>query len=120
MPAQRILIVDDNYHAALSLGTLLEQMGHDIDYAHDGHAALTAARRHRAEVVFLDLGLPGIDGFEVARQLRADPRFRSILIIALTGSGSQADAEKAHEAGMDQFVLKPVGIAFLESLFRHL
>jgi CheY-like chemotaxis protein len=118
MPAQRILIVDDNYHAALSLGTLLEHMGHDIDYAHDGHAALTAARRHRAQVVFLNLALPGIDGFEVARQLRADPLFAGIRIIALTGSGDREDPEKAFQAGVDQFVLKPVSIAFLESLFR--
>lgn len=86
--------------------------------AHDGAWALKDAQAFRPEFVFLDLGLPGMDGFQLARSLRREPGLESVRIIALTGDG-QADArEQALLAGCDQFILKPMDPAFLDSLLR--
>ncbi len=116
MTSRRVLIVDDNVDSAAGVAAFLRLAGHDVRMAHDGHAALREARSMRPEFVFLDLGLPGMDGFDVARRLRAEPGLESIRIIALSGYGQESDRQKSLEAGIDQHLVKPADLAFLESL----
>jgi DNA-binding response OmpR family regulator len=116
--ARRILIVDDNVDAAVSMAGLLRLSGHEVQLAHDGSWALKHAQAFRPEFVFLDLGLPGLDGFEVARSLRREPGLEAVRIIALTGDGDANARDKALDAGCDQFMLKPMDPAFLSSLLR--
>jgi CheY-like chemotaxis protein len=118
-PRLRILIVDENVDAARILGVLCEDMGHDCEFAYDGVDALEAARRLHPDVILLDVGLPQMDGFEVARQLRADPGFRDVLIIAVTGFGSEEDRKRSLEAGIDYHLVKPADPVFIESLLRR-
>lgn len=109
-PAQnshRILVVDDNIDAAESLAMLLQLDGHSTRVAHDGPAALVAAREFLPATVFLDIGLPGMSGYEVARQLRAE-RGAALRLIALTGWGTDDDKRKAQAAGFDRHLVKPV------------
>ena len=110
-----ILIVDDNPDAVAVLSVALRRGGHDVHRASDGRGALDIARKHRPELVFLDLGLPQLNGFEVARALRRDLG-GGVRIIAVTGSGQQQDREAALEAGIDHYLVKPVDLAFVESL----
>ncbi len=105
---RRVLVVDDNIDGAESLAMLLELSGHVATTAEDGFVALERAREIEPEVIFLDLGLPGIDGYEVARRLRADPRTARAVIVALTGWGSDEDRVKTREAGFDLHLTKPV------------
>jgi CheY-like chemotaxis protein len=118
-PRLRILIVDENVDTARILGVLCEEMGHECKFAYDGVAALEAARRLQPDVILLDLGLPRMDGFEVARQLRADPAFRDLLIIAVTGFASEEDRQRSREVGIDHHLVKPADPAFIESLLRR-
>lgn len=119
LPPSRILIVEENRDAAHTLGMVCEQMGHQCSYAYDGITAVEMARRHQPQVVLLDIGLPRMDGFEVARQLRADPSLRGVLIIAVTGSGRDEDRTRALELGIDHYLVKPADPRFLESLLRQ-
>jgi CheY-like chemotaxis protein len=108
LPRRRILVVDDNVDAARSLARLLSRL-HDqeVRVAHDGQEALSVAREFRPEVVLLDIGLPGMDGHEVARRLREQPEFRGTLIVALTGWGQESDVERSRAAGFDHHLVKP-------------
>jgi two-component system CheB/CheR fusion protein len=106
--SRHVLVVDDNVDAAEMIGTALQLKGHQVHIAHDGFAAIDAARHHRPDVILLDIGLPGRDGYEVARMLRAEPQFAKTKIVALTGYGQQEDQRRAKEAGMDQHLTKPV------------
>jgi CheY-like chemotaxis protein len=115
---RRILIIDDNVDVAASLAALLRVSGHEVRLAHDGAWGLKDAQAFRPEFVFLDLGLPGMDGFQVARSLRREPGLESARIIALTGDGHADSREQALLAGCDQFILKPMDPAFLDSLLR--
>jgi PAS domain S-box-containing protein len=105
---RRVLVVDDNVDAASSVAKILGLFGHQVKCAHDGPSALSSAQEFGPEVVVLDIGLPGMDGYEVARRLRAMERFRDISLIALTGYGQQDDRIRAEEAGFDQHLTKPV------------
>ena len=105
---QRILVVDDNRDAAESLSLMLELSGHDVRSAHDGPAALEIVRGFIPEVVFLDIGMPGMDGYAVARRLRADSGLAGAVLVALTGWGSEDDKRRAGEAGFDHHLTKPV------------
>lgn len=113
---RRVLVVDDNVDSANSIAMLLQHGGHDVQVAHDGHKALEMARSLRPEFVFLDLGLPGLDGFEVARALRREPALQGTRIIAVTGYAQESDRRRALEAGVDQHLVKPADPAFIESL----
>jgi len=104
----RLLVVDDNVDAAESLATLLRAEGHDVHLAHDGASALEAAQRISPGLVFLDLGMPGMDGYEVARQMRAVPKLQNVVIAALTGWGQQSDRLRTSEAGFDYHFVKPI------------
>ena len=116
MMSRCVLVVDDNVDTANSIAMILRHAGHDVHVAHDGLKALEMARQIRPEFVFLDLGLPALDGFEVARALRREPGLQGVRIIAITGYGQEADRRKGQDAGIDQHLLKPVDPAFLESL----
>jgi PAS domain S-box-containing protein len=111
-----ILVVDDNADAAASLAALLRLCGHEVHVAHDGESALRQGESLRPQVILLDIGLPGVDGYEVARRLRAQPGTRQALIIAVTGYGGEADRGRALRSGFDHHLTKPVGIDRLESL----
>lgn len=104
----RILVVDDNEDSAESLAMLLELKGHDARTAHDGPRALAAAAEHRPDVVFLDIGMPGMNGFEVADRLRRQPETRNVLLVAMTGWGQEEDRRRSKEAGFDLHLVKPL------------
>jgi CheY-like chemotaxis protein len=106
--SRRILVVDDNEDAALSMGLLLEQDGHEVQYAYEGRTALDIAQAFQPEVALLDIGLPGLDGFEVAQQLRDRPETAGALLVALTGYGQSEDRERSQAAGFDYHLVKPV------------
>jgi signal transduction histidine kinase len=105
---RRVLVVDDNRDAAESLALLLRLRGHDVRVAADGPAALAMATEYLPEVVFLDLGLPGMDGHEVGRCLRQRPGLERARVVALTGSGSEDDRSRSRQAGFDGHLVKPV------------
>ncbi|WP_081887886.1 ATP-binding protein [Verrucomicrobium sp. BvORR034] len=115
-PAQRILVVDDNVHSAQGLARLLERAGHQTTVAHDGTRALSIAEKWAPHAVVLDIGLPGMDGYEVARRMRDLEGCRNALIIAVTGYGQEEDRQRSHDAGFDHHLVKPVGIAELRAL----
>lgn len=104
----RILVVDDNRDAAESLQMLLQLIGHEVDTAYDGEQALEVFAVVRPDVVFLDIGLPGMDGYEVAGRMRAQSAKRQPLLIALTGWGQEEDERRALDAGFDRHLVKPV------------
>jgi PAS domain S-box-containing protein len=112
----RILVVDDNDDAATTLGMLLEAVGHDVRVVLDGPAALEAVGSQRPHVVLLDLGMPGMSGYEVAQHLREDPACAGITLVALTGWGQDEDRRRTQAAGFDHHLVKPVGLAALEEL----
>jgi len=103
---RRILVVDDNRDAAESLAALLRLEGHDAATAFDGHEALTAVRLLQPQVILLDIGLPGMNGYEVAQRLRAAGS--PARLVALTGYGQPEDRERAQRAGFHQHLVKPV------------
>ena len=103
---RRLLVVDDNRDAAELLAVLLEDLGAEVSLAYDGEQALEVARRVRPQVIVLDLGLPGLDGWEVARRLRAMSWEERPMLVALTGYGDRAARERAAEAGFDHHLLK--------------
>jgi len=105
---QRILVVDDNADGAQSLAVLLRLLGNDVEVASDGPEALARTPVHRPELVFLDIGLPEMDGYQVCRTLRATPWGGRIMIVALTGWGQDEDRRKSREAGFDVHLVKPL------------
>jgi PAS domain S-box-containing protein len=105
---QRVLVVDDNADAADTLAMLLSVRGYDVRVARDGPAALGAARDFHPELVLLDIGLPGMDGYAVARALRADQAYNPLRLVALTGYGREEDRRRSAEAGFDHHLVKPV------------
>jgi len=111
--------VDDLVDAAVTLTRLLKLLGCDVQTAHDGHAALAIADQFVPDVVLLDLGLPGIDGCEVARRLRAKPVGAEAWIIALSGFGHDAARQEALAAGCNDHLLKPVGVDQLQAILTE-
>jgi signal transduction histidine kinase/CheY-like chemotaxis protein len=116
-PRRRILVVDDNEDVATSLAMLLEQMGHDVVMAFDGEDGLTKAIAFCPHVVFLDLGMPRMDGAEAAKRLRTLPDGGQTILIALTGWGQEHDRQRTRAAGFDHHLLKPIDPDSLERLF---
>lgn len=113
---RRILVVDDNPDITSGMQMLLEILGHQARVAHDGTTALRLAIEFRPDLVLLDLGLPQMDGFEVARELRKQPGGSAIQIIAVSGWGDEASRARSAAAGFDQHWLKPIG---LDDLVRY-
>jgi signal transduction histidine kinase/DNA-binding response OmpR family regulator len=106
--ASTVLVVDDNVDAAEMIAELLALTGHDARVAHDGPSAIALAQEIEPDVVLLDIGLPGMNGYEVAKQLRAIPSIEKALLIAVTGYGQDSDRQRTHEAGFDHHLVKPV------------
>ena len=116
---RRVLVVDDNVDAADSLGMLLQFLGADVKVVHDGPAALEAMKAFRPAVVLLDLGMPGMNGLEVARRMREDPDTKGMTLVALTGWGQREDRRRTHEAGFDYHLVKPADVAVLQSILTR-
>jgi CheY-like chemotaxis protein len=119
-PVHRILVVDDNLDAARSLAMLLKAAGHQVHTAHTGPTALETASTYRPAVVLLDIGLPEMNGYEVARRIREQPWGRDIVLIAVTGWGQPMDRQQAMEAGFNHHLTKPVELATLTDLLGRL
>jgi CheY-like chemotaxis protein len=117
---RRVLIVDDNVDAAESLQLWLQMAGHEVQIAPDGPQALVAAEAGRPEVILLDIGLPVMSGFEVARRIRQTQWGRGMVLIALTGWGQEEDRRRTKEAGFDHHLTKPIPPDEIEELLRSL
>ncbi|HZU34709.1 MAG TPA: ATP-binding protein, partial [Gemmataceae bacterium] len=115
-PARHVLLVDDNQDAVETLAKLLRLDGHEVRTAYDGPTALGLARTRPPDVVLLDISLPGMDGFEVARRLRQDLGLKQALLVALTGYGHEEDRRRSRQAGFNVHLVKPVDVRALESL----
>jgi CheY-like chemotaxis protein len=118
--ARRVLIVDDNVDAASLLAELLSELGHATEWANDGPSALAAAARFRPDLALLDIGLPVMDGFELARQMRRVPELPRLRLVAVTGYGQEHDRVRAAEAGFDAHLVKPVHVEQLAPLLQQL
>ncbi|HTI39046.1 MAG TPA: ATP-binding protein [Vicinamibacterales bacterium] len=116
----RVLIVDDNEDAAMMLSEALSHSGHQTAIAFDGPAALETASRLKPDVALLDIGLPVMDGFELARQIRSNHDLASMRLIAVTGYGQEHDRQRAHAAGFDAHLVKPVDIVQVTELIAQL
>jgi signal transduction histidine kinase/ActR/RegA family two-component response regulator len=116
----RVLVVDDNVDAAETMATFLQMLGMETRCVHDGPPAIPAALEFRPDIVLLDIGLPTLDGYQVARALRAQPAVADTVLIALTGWGSEQDRRRAQDAGFDHHLTKPVDLAQLEAVVRRM
>jgi CheY-like chemotaxis protein len=117
---RRVLVVDDNRDAADSLAMLLRLGGHEVRVAYDGPTALATVSGFGPDLVLLDLGMPGMDGYEIARRLRQTPGFAGRTLAALTGWGQEEDRRRTREAGFDRHLVKPVDPAELAALMGSL
>jgi signal transduction histidine kinase len=117
---RRILVADDNNDALESLATLLQLSGHEVYTAANGAMALESAEQHRPEVALLDIGMPKLDGYEVARRIRAQPWGQRITLVALTGWGQDSDRKRSQEAGFDSHLVKPLDLDKLTELLAAL
>jgi CheY-like chemotaxis protein len=115
-PARRVLVVDDNIDAAESAAMLLRIWGHVVHTVHDGLSVLQAVRDFQPEIILLDIGLPGMTGYEVAQLLRAQPESQSLVLAAITGYGQEADKRRSREAGFNMHLTKPLDPIKLEKL----
>jgi two-component system CheB/CheR fusion protein len=114
------MVVDDNRDAAESMSMLFELWGHEVICAYDGREALAAAARYRPDAVFLDIGLPGMDGYELAERLRQQPESAGTVLVAITGYGQDEDRRRSREAGIDHHLVKPVAPETLQKLLESL
>ncbi len=117
---RRVLVVDDNVGAAWMLSRLLTTLGdHQVETVHDGSSALAKIKETHPEIVLLDIGLPGMNGFEVARTLRKDPAFNDVLLVALTGYGQEEDRQQSKAAGFDVHLVKPPSVEQLKEILGY-
>jgi CheY-like chemotaxis protein/two-component sensor histidine kinase len=116
IPSRRVLIVDDNADAARTLAILVKHYGHEVQTASDGASALEAAHIFKPVIIFLDIGMPGMNGYELARRLRADPATKEVVLVALTGYGQEEDRRRSLEAGFDDHAIKPVDLERLTQI----
>ncbi|HKD52684.1 MAG TPA: response regulator [Steroidobacteraceae bacterium] len=117
---RRIVVADDNLDALESMLALLRGKGHEVYGAADGELALAAIERHNPEIALLDIGMPKLDGYEVARSVRAQPWGRGMVLVAVTGWGQKEDRRRSHQAGFDAHLVKPVDLEMLNELFVQL
>ena len=116
----KVLVVDDNVDAAVTLSMILEVSGHATRVAHDGYQALEVAQAFRPRVAFLDIGMPGMSGYDTARAMRARPELAGITLVALTGWGAESDRQRSREAGFDHHLTKPVQLDVVEALLAKI
>jgi CheY-like chemotaxis protein len=115
----RVLVIEDNRDAAETLGDLLTLFGHEVELAHTGPDGIETARRFLPQVILCDIGLPEMDGYAVACELRRDPATAICHLVALTGYGRDSDRQRAEDAGFDLHLVKPVEPLQLESLLQR-
>ncbi len=106
-PSLRVLVVDDNVDTVTTLAMLVRESGYDVRTAYDGSTVLEAALDYRPNVVLLDIGLPGMNGYEVAKQIRQQPALKNSVLVAMTGYGQESDRKSSHDAGFDHHLVKP-------------
>ncbi|MCA9012579.1 MAG: response regulator, partial [Planctomycetaceae bacterium] len=116
----KVLVVEDMRALRVIMSRLLTKLGHEVEFAEDGTLALQKLDSFHPDVVFSDIAMPGMTGYELARRIRQRPDCSSICLVALTGFGQSADRDKALEAGFDEHMVKPVDIALLQVLFDNL
>jgi two-component system CheB/CheR fusion protein len=116
----RVLVVDDNVDAADMLAMMLQMFGHEVQAAYSGESALEKAVGYQPEFVLLDIGLPDIDGYEVALRLRRQPQTKDVTLIAMTGYGQDSDRQRSKAAGFDHHLVKPVEPQKLQELLAEL
>jgi signal transduction histidine kinase/ActR/RegA family two-component response regulator/methylmalonyl-CoA mutase cobalamin-binding subunit len=119
IPRRKILVVDDNVDAAKSLAMMLRLDGHEVRVAYDGHKAIQAVAEHPPEVILLDIGMPDLDGYAVARRLRTQPALGNVLLVAITGYDHEGDRRHAKECGFDFYLVKPVEPDALREVLAH-
>ena len=112
----RVVVVDDNRDAADSLALLLGFLGAEVSVFYDGRSAVEAVRASCPDLLLLDLGMPDLDGYQVARLIRADPACCGLTLVALTGWGQKEDRRRTREAGFDEHLVKPVDLALLQAV----
>jgi CheY-like chemotaxis protein len=117
-PPRRILVVDDNQDGAEMLGSLLALDGHTVETVNSGPEALARLGEFRPDVVLLDIGLPGLDGYEVARRIRADTQWSGVQLVAMTGYGQEGDRDRSRAAGFAAHLVKPVEYPALRRVIR--
>jgi CheY-like chemotaxis protein len=120
LPRRRVLVVDDVRASALTLAMMLERIGQEVAVAHDGTTAIKHVAAHRPDIIFLDIAMPEMNGYEVAHALRADEGASRAVLIALTGYGNAEARRKSSEAGFDHHLTKPTSIDELTELLRSL
>jgi DNA-binding response OmpR family regulator len=120
MPSRRILVVDDNQDSAESLTILLSLAGNETQTAFDGLEAMESAATFKPELILLDIGLPKLNGYEVARKIREQPWGKKMVLIALTGWGQEEDRCRSREAGFDHHLTKPIDLGSLKKLLTSL
>lgn len=119
-PRLRILVVDDNPDSAMSMAMVLSMMGHETQTAHDGEAAVSTAEAFRPHVVLLDIGLPKLNGYEVAQRIRQHEWGASMFLVAVTGWGQDEDRRRSEDVGMNLHMVKPVEPAALGRVLASL
>ena len=120
VPRHRILVVDDHPPMAIAFARLIQVLGHEVRITHDGTTALACLDNYQPDIVLLDIGLPGMNGYEVARRLRATERGSRVKLVALTGYGDDDDVARARGAGFDLFLVKPVSFSSLSAVLEML
>jgi len=115
---RRVLVVEDDIDSARSLTWILRDMGHDVEYAINGYVAVDMAAKNHPEFVFLDLALPGMNGFEVCRRLRRTPGLERTRVIAVTAYSQEEYRQRSKDAGCDGYIVKPLDLARLDQLFE--
>jgi CheY-like chemotaxis protein len=116
--ARRVLVVDDKLDSAEAFARVLETMGHDAAFVTDPRVAVRTAREHRSELVFLDIGMPELDGYQVAQRLRDEFGFEAMRIVAVTAYGGEEDRAHSRKAGIDAHVVKPIDVPVIEGILQ--
>jgi CheY-like chemotaxis protein len=115
---RRILVVDDTRAAAFMLGRLLESLGQEVSLCYDAESALRMATTCCPEIIFSDIVMPNVDGYQLAQQIRAEENFRNVMLVALTGYDHESDRHQAYAAGFNHHIVKPVTLQALRSLLQ--
>ncbi len=118
MTARRVLLVDDNFDAVNMMALMVSHMGHQAAFVTDPTEALRTAMQIRPEIVFVDIGMPSLDGWELTRRLKQEPTLAGVRVFALTAYNSESDRQESKAAGCDDHLVKPVDPRFIESLLR--
>jgi CheY-like chemotaxis protein len=115
-PKRRVLVVEDNLDSVHAMAMLIKTMGHEVRFAINGFAALEVAREFRPEFILLDIGLPDLDGYEIARQLKWEPGLEQTRMVAISGRSEDEIRQRAMDAGCEDLLVKPLDPAMLEEL----